>query len=141
MEALFGGKASAQLAKHTEEKAMTILIDSYRMRVEDELNFRGNEAKDSIYDGGDPVKGFRRYLVKAESVSGLLPRWWNEHKREACVALGARKDHWYRLDRAVEKSDIQEHYGDGAMPMHLRMLAEEIVGSYVARPGVGLSDL
>lgn len=38
----------------------------------------------------------------------------------------------------MEKSDVQEEYGDSNMPMQLRIVAEEIVGSNVMGPGAGL---
>lgn len=109
----------------------TLLVDSYRMRVEDECNFRGDISEDSLYGGGNPVVGFRRFLQKAEKKTGVLPPWWTKEKRDACIAKGNAKDHWSSLHFAVEKSDIQEHYKNPTMPMQLRMLAEEILGSNV----------
>jgi len=35
---------------------------------------------------------------------------------------------WSDINCAVEKSDIQEHYEDGSMPMMLRILGEKIYG-------------
>lgn len=39
--------------------------------------------------------------------------------------LNVDSDNW---SEAVENSDIQDHYGDGTMPMKLRILAEKIYG-------------
>lgn len=47
---------------------------------------------------------------------------------------GAANSGWGSLHAAVEKSDIQEHYNNNMMPMQLRMLAEEILGSNVMNP-------
>lgn len=134
MEALLGLNSSTWLHNRPEPEVFTLLIDSYRMRVEDECNFRGDIDDDSLYGGGDPTIGFRRFLQKAEKKSGVLPSWWSKEKRDACIAKGNRQDHWSTLHGAVEKHDIQEHYKDNSMPMQLRMLAEEILGSNVMAP-------
>jgi mitochondrial splicing suppressor protein 51 len=70
-------------------------------------------------------------LKKAEKRKGILPSWWSEEKREACITQGDQGDGSSSLHGAVEKSDIQEHYGNSMAPMQLRMLAEKIVGSNV----------
>ena len=118
------------LHNRPENEVYTLLVDSYRMRIEDELNFRGEVQDDAIYDGKDSVPAFRRSLQKAEK-AGVLPPWWTKEKRYACIAKGDAKDHWSTLHGAVEKSDIQEHYKNSSMPMQLVMLAEEVVGSNV----------
>ena len=135
MENLLGLNTSTWLHDCPEAEVYTLLIDSYRMRVEDDYAFRGDVSDDSIYGGGNPVKGFRRFLQKAEARSGVLPSWWNAEKRKACIAKGNAKDHWSSLHFAVEKSDIQEHYKNNMMPMQLRMLAEEIIGTNVMDMG------
>jgi splicing suppressor protein 51 len=51
-------------------------------------------------------------------------------------------DGWSSLSRAVEKSDIVEHYGDPTMPMQLRMLGEQVYGSGPAgQPGASMMEL
>lgn len=105
-----------------------VLIDAYRMRVEDEYSFEGEAAADSIYGGAaSGLLGFRKFLRRAASRSGLLPPWWNAEKQKACENLGMGQG-WQDLSCAVEKSDIIEHYGDSRFPMQLRMLAEIIIG-------------
>ena len=126
-----GLNTSTWLHDRPEDEVFKLLIDSYRIRVEDDYVFRGDISDDSIYGQGNPVIGFRRYLKQAESQSKVLPGWWNLEKRKACIAKGNAQDHWSSLHFAVEKSDIQEHYKNSSMPMQLRMLAEEIVGTYV----------
>ncbi|KAI1173340.1 putative MYND domain protein [Nemania sp. FL0916] len=111
-----------------EEDVYRVLIDAYRMRIEDEYKLEGNHALDSIYDGASSsIVGFRRFLRQAASRAGLLPPWWTAEKRKACENLGMA-DGWPDLRCAVEKSDIIEHYGDQRFPMQLRMLAEIIIG-------------
>jgi hypothetical protein len=37
--------------------------------------FTGDVSMNSLYGGGDPVKGFRRSLDKAEKRAAMLPSW------------------------------------------------------------------
>ena len=116
---------------------MDQLIDAYRMRVEDDHKFRGDNR--GLYIGGDPLEDFREFLDKAEAQmgkeqqgevkrSGILPSWWSQEKRTACEQRAMRRDLWSSLHYVVEKQDIQEHYMDSLMPMKLRMLAETVYG-------------
>lgn len=131
VESLLGLDTKTWLHSRPEAEVYTLLIDSYRLRIDDEYAFRGDISDFSLYGGGNPVKDFRRYLQKAEKRTGVLPSWWTKEKRDACIAKGNAKDHWSSLHFAVEKEDIQEHYKNPVMPMQLRMLAEEIWGSSV----------
>ncbi|KAI3331448.1 putative MYND domain protein [Xylariaceae sp. AK1471] len=106
-----------------------LLIDSYRLRIEDEYKFEGNANEDNIYSGApDSLLGFERYLRHAARRPGLLPTWWNPEKKDACERLGMESPQSHSLHHAVEKSDIIEHYGDPRFPMQLRMLAETVIG-------------
>lgn len=113
-----------------EEQAFKMLIDSYRMRVEDEYVFCGDIDEDSLYSGnGSGQKGFSRYLDKIERKNPeLLPPWWNQQKRAACMKYALNKKNWSSIHYAVEKSDIKEHYGNPLMPMQLRMFSETVLG-------------
>jgi len=106
-----------------------LLIDCYRLRMEDDYNLEGDADVDGLYGGaesGEP--GFRRFLRLAEQKPALLPPWWSLEKRAACLVSGRKTGAWSDLTCAIEKSDLQEHYDDGAMPMQLRMLGEQIYG-------------
>ncbi|KAM7187071.1 hypothetical protein V8F20_011139 [Naviculisporaceae sp. PSN 640] len=123
------------LHNRSEKDTFRLLIDVYRMRVEDMYTFGGDVDEDSIYSGNPGVDGragFRRYLKKVErhKNGALLPKWWNEQKREECIAYGGPRgtDAWAKLRHAVEKSDINEHYGDPQMAMQLRMFTEAVDG-------------
>lgn len=127
------------LHDRSEEDVYRLLIDAYRMRVEDLYVFEAVFDEGSVYaaaadDGtifGDKtgVWGFTRFLGKVERAgNGILPAWWNSKKKAECIAMGAGGKHWQSLKHAVEKSDIQDHYGDPKFPMQLRMFAESIYG-------------
>ncbi|KAK4232691.1 tudor domain-protein 1 [Achaetomium macrosporum] len=113
-----------------EKDVYRLLIDAYRLRVEDNYNFDGDVDDDSLY-GGTPngLRGFKRFLELAGS-SGLLPPWWNADKQRECEAFGMNgsSGQFQDLRCAVEKSDIIEHYGDSLFPMQLRMFAEAVYG-------------
>ncbi|KAI1302222.1 putative MYND domain protein [Xylaria venustula] len=112
-----------------EQDVVGVLIDSYRMRIEDEYTFEGNASADSIYGGADSsLPGFRKFLRSASSRPGLLPSWWSPTKQKECEELGMGSSTWSSLRCAVEKSDVIDHYGDQRFPMQLRMLAEQVLG-------------
>ncbi len=111
-----------------EKDVYQILIDCYRLRVEDDYKLSGDVDDDSIY-GGAPngYAGFRRFLNQAKKCKGLLPEWWSEEKAKDCLRLGQGSG-WPNLNCAVEKSDVIEHYDNGLMPMQLRILGEQVLG-------------
>ncbi|KAI1753164.1 putative MYND domain protein [Xylaria castorea] len=112
-----------------EEDVYRVLIDAYRLRIEDEYKFEGNAATDSIYGGAESsLPGFQKFLRLAASRPGLLPSWWNGEKQNACEMFGMDSSQWQDLRCAVEKSDVIEHYGDPRFPMQLRMLGETVIG-------------
>ena len=108
-----------------EKEVYSLLIDSYRLRVEDDYKFAGDPH--GLYAQEDPVEEFEEFLALAEKNGKLLPKWWGKEKREKCVKLGEGKG-WSSLGKAVEKGDVQGHYMDGLMPMKLRVLAERVYG-------------
>ena len=122
-----------QLDALPEKEAFARIIDSYRMRIEDEYKFRGDAS--GLYDGEDPLPDFQRFLRKAEERGGCLPKWWSEEKSVACQELGMSGAEWSDLNCKVEKSDVMQHYGDSMMPLKLRVLAEKITGSNVMARG------
>ncbi|KHN95384.1 Zinc finger, MYND-type [Metarhizium album ARSEF 1941] len=112
-----------------EKDVYGLLIDAYRLRVEDMCSFEGEVDADGIYGGADNgLPGFQRFLARVASCPGLLPPWWNDAKKRDCEALGMEPAQWYDLGCAVEKSDIIENYGDPQFPMQLRMFAERVYG-------------
>ncbi|KAB8209300.1 hypothetical protein BDV34DRAFT_232543 [Aspergillus parasiticus] len=106
-----------------------LLIDTYRMKMEDQYTIEGEVDEDSIYSGRpDSRDGFRRFLRLVEKKRGLLPSWWSPEKAKACVAYGLNKDNWSSLDCCAKKGDFIEHYGDSTFPMQMRMFGEQIYG-------------
>lgn len=117
------------LHDRSETDVYRLLIDAYRLRVEDTYTIEGEIEYDSVYGGAaDGRRGLGRFLDLAATRRGLLPSWWNPEKRAACQRLGMDASQWCDLRCAVEKSDIVDHYGDPRFPMQLRMFAEAVIG-------------
>ncbi|KAH7140936.1 putative MYND domain protein [Dactylonectria macrodidyma] len=117
------------LHNRPETDVYTLLIDSYRLRVQDDYVMEGGADADSIYGGAsNGLVGFKRYLKAVESRRGLLPEWWGPDKAQVCQDLGMDKSQWCDLSCKVEKSDIIEQYGDAQFPMQLRMFTEAVLG-------------
>ncbi|KAL9122153.1 MAG: hypothetical protein Q9187_001296 [Circinaria calcarea] len=132
----FGGlDYSAYLSILSEQDAFATLIDAYRLRLEDEHAFIGYAG--GLYANEDPLPRFKRFLNKAETRDGILPAWWSKEKRRAGEKQAGERGRWSNIYRAVEVSDIVEHY-DWFMPMMLRMLAEKVYGRGISRRTMGL---
>eukprot|EP01055_Gregarina_sp_Pseudo9_P001428 Gregarina_sp_Pseudo_9__1427@NODE_1955_length_1235_cov_6_767559_g1812_i0_p2_GENE_NODE_1955_length_1235_cov_6_767559_g1812_i0NODE_1955_length_1235_cov_6_767559_g1812_i0_p2_ORF_typecomplete_len262_score78_27zfMYND/PF01753_18/2_2e11zfC6H2/PF15801_5/0_025Ecl1/PF12855_7/0_022zfMss51/PF13824_6/0_21Meleagrin/PF08189_11/1_5_NODE_1955_length_1235_cov_6_767559_g1812_i0200985 len=105
-----------------------LLIDSYRLRMDDEYKFEEHAAEDSLYgDAVSGLQGFQRFLSLAEKCTGLLPPWWNEEAHSECVDVGLREG-WSSLQTKITKQDVIEQYSDNLIPMQLRMLSEQVYG-------------
>jgi splicing suppressor protein 51 len=112
-----------------EEDVYKLLIDTYRLRMDDDYKFDGEADTDSIYGGAlDGRQGFQCFLRTAHRKRHLLPPWWSQEKAAECVGVGMKKGKWSDLACTIEKSDIIEHYGSPMMPMQLRMFGEQIYG-------------
>jgi splicing suppressor protein 51 len=112
-----------------ESDVYGLLIDAYRLNVEDMYNMEGEADEDSIYGGApDGLHGFQRFLKKVARRPGLLPPWWSPARKRACEDLGMTRGQYYSLASPVEKSDIIENYGDSQFPMQLRMFSEAVYG-------------
>ena len=107
-----------------EKDAFVRLIDCYRMRVEDDYKYAGDTR--GLYNEENPLPDFQSFLDLAQKRKGLLPKWWSAEKRRECERLAVDGTQWADIGCAVEKQDVIEHYGDGIMPMKLRLLAEKI---------------
>lgn len=101
-----------------------MLIDTFRLRCDDDYSFGGHNH--GIYGNDPPLPVFRDFLTRANTAA-LLPQWWNADKQKEGERMAMEDDH-FNIKFAVEKSDIQEHYKDNMMPMTLRMVAENVYG-------------
>lgn len=113
-----------------------LLIDAYRLRMDDVSKFEGIREADSLYAAGvtDALPGFRRFLDRVKAKRGVLPSWWDAEKEQACEQLGAAGggDGWSSLRRKLDKAAVLAHYRDDKFPMQLRIFVETICGRGVA---------
>ena len=122
-----------------ESNAFQLLIDTLRMRQQDELNFDRVCMPGSIHARNEPSseRAFRDFILKAQGVPGYLPTWWKgEISTDACVEY-AQSNAAFSLAVAQEKQDIQRTWDEDRMPMMLRMVAERVYGN---TPGGFKSD-
>ncbi|KAK7423559.1 hypothetical protein QQX98_001017 [Neonectria punicea] len=118
------------LCGRSEKDVFRLLIDSYRLRVDDDYTFDGDVPEDSVYSGApNSLRDFQRYLAQVQSRTGLLPEWWSPEKKTECERFGMDSSQWQNLLSTAEKADIIDHYGDPQFPMQLRMFAEAVLGS------------
>jgi splicing suppressor protein 51 len=122
-----------------ESNTFQLLIDTLRMRQQDELNFDRVRMPGSIHarNESSSEKAFRDFILKAQGVPGYLPTWWKgEISTDACVEY-AQRNAAFSLAVAQEKQDIQRTWDEDRMPMMLRMVAERVYGN---TPGGFKSD-
>jgi splicing suppressor protein 51 len=112
-----------------EKDVFKLLIDTFRLRYIDEYTFEGKINNGTVQAGEENSKpAFQQFLNLVQSKSGILPPWWSIDKTEECVAFGMESGDWSDLHHAVDKQGIIDHYGEGLMPMQMRMLYEKISG-------------
>ncbi|KAI0531587.1 hypothetical protein GGR58DRAFT_524260 [Xylaria digitata] len=106
-----------------------LLIDAYRLRVEDDKMYAGIRHDDSIYGNAqDGLEGFRSFIDRAKAIPRMLPPWWSEKKQAECEALGRQKG-WSSLSYKIDGADVRSHYDDKFIDIELRLLAEDIYGT------------
>ncbi|ETS81665.1 hypothetical protein PFICI_06667 [Pestalotiopsis fici W106-1] len=130
------------LHNRSEKDTFRVLIDSYRLKMTDDVTFDGGPEPGSIYTAAgkaDPLPGFRRYLDAAKSRKNLLPSWWSDEKQAECEALCTGGESWCDITRPVQKGQFNDHYGSPTFAMQLRMLREQITGRGPGgQPGEGM---
>ncbi|KAJ9497771.1 hypothetical protein H2202_006804 [Exophiala xenobiotica] len=111
-----GLKRCGRCQKTDESKTYEMLIDTFRLRCDDDYAHGGHNH--GIYGNDPPLPVFRDFLARAKA-AGMLPPWWNDEKEKECERMAMEDEH-FNIKFAVEKPDIQEHYKDNMMPMTLR---------------------
>lgn len=127
------------LHNRPKKDVFKLLVDTYRMRMEDEYVFEGDVREGCLYSGAgtaSALRDFKRFLLKTIKLDGkrakkLLPEWWSKDSLKECLDV-ASSDDFSNVGYAAEKHDFQEHYGQINMPMQLRMFSEKIDGTLAA---------
>ncbi|RWA13127.1 hypothetical protein EKO27_g1998 [Xylaria grammica] len=106
-----------------------LIIDAYRLRMEDNYTYADICYEDSIYGGAkDGLEGFRVFLQRAKEIPLMMPSWWNDKKQAECEELG-RQHGWSSLAEKINDASVRGHYEDKLIDIQLRMLAEDIYGT------------
>lgn len=131
------GLKNAYLTSHTRDEVERILIDSYRLRVENDhvhreedhgIHHPGKSIEGLVWSQGDAAEDFQRWLDLAES-SGTLPEWWRFEDRMECLASAVDKNDEESIFKPIDQSELITRYeGDMAIRNALCIIAELIVG-------------
>ena len=111
-----------------------LLIDSFRLRLEDYSSFSDEIQVGSIYhnDNEHSAVAFDEGFLRMAIEKGLLPEPFNQSKLNDCVKFGMKNNmvgtEWGGLTTKTTESGIVEWYGDGSMPLQMRIFAEQIYG-------------
>lgn len=126
------------LYNRPEKDVFKLLIDTYRLRMNDNYTFDGDVCEDIAISGSlNSLEGFLRFVKLAEKRVGLLPPWWSKQKMEECAMGGVSG--WSSFKSSPEKADFIEHYKDSSMPMQLRLFGEQVYGTGPGgQPGAGI---
>ncbi|KAF9907095.1 hypothetical protein EC991_011313 [Linnemannia zychae] len=112
----------------SERDVQKLLVDIYRLRMDDAFKFDHMAETDSLYCGArDGTGGFKGFLQLVEGCAGLLPPDWNEEKKEAVVEYG-KAEPAKLLSHKADKEMIINRYGDMQMPMQMRLFGEQVYG-------------
>lgn len=72
-----------------EQDVYRILVDTYRLRMDDVFVTTQKAEEDSIYSGRvTGLSGFHRFMGIAAAKEGLLPPWWDEDSARKCGRIG-----------------------------------------------------
>jgi splicing suppressor protein 51 len=128
-------RAGKWLRKRPEKDVFKLLIDVYRLRMDQTFIYGGIADNDGLYGRGvDGRAGLRRFLGLLQSKRALLPKWWSPSSPTECVAFGSNIERfgflsWSNLAVTICAEDVVEHYGDPSMPNQLRLFGEQVYGS------------
>ena len=117
----------------SEDDTIKLLIDSFRLRIDDEYRTARVMRPGTIYDvySEDSGEGFKMWLDDVKSRPGLLPSWWTDEWKEECIQYGMDYDEFATLHYTIGPNDLLEHYGDdgtGVAVKQLRIFGDRVTG-------------
>ena len=115
----------------SEKDTFKLLIDSFRLRMEDQYRGARMLARGTIYDmrSDDSSAGFSMWLPEVESRVGVLPDWWSKEKANECVRYGMEADdNDTCLSTIPSQISLLNYWEDESVLAQLRMFAERIEG-------------
>jgi hypothetical protein len=135
------GAKNAYLSAKTQEEALRLIVDAYRLRSEVDhsdgdcdhglyyAEGTGKWSEGVVWTKGDVYADYQRWIDLAEE-SGILPEWWRFEDRMECLALAVEKGEgkesvFEKLDQAAL---VTRYEGDASVRSALLVLAELVVG-------------
>ena len=101
-------------------EACVVIIDSFRLRREDECApYYGSEYR---------LAAFQDYLNKLQKCGIILPLVWELGLRNMCEQLATE---WGNIELEMDGSDIREHYTDDLMRLRIRIIADKVTGKHL----------
>ncbi|KAF7539121.1 hypothetical protein G7Z17_g12492 [Cylindrodendrum hubeiense] len=117
-----------------EHDVYRILIDTYRLRMDDLFTTTGKAEEDRVYNGKPTsYPGFRRFISMAAATGRFLPPWWDGERATKCEKLGLPTNGLagYKLSNKINEEVVAGRYGDATFATQLRIFAASICGSYL----------
>lgn len=124
----------AWLRERSESDVFRLLLDTYRLRMQDLYQYEHTVESDSIYHGrgNKDASGFLRFLGLVAQDSRLLPGWWSTSKGRQYLEFARMENRSFGgLDYMIDESEIQRLYQDEGMVLQLRVFAEQVYGEAV----------
>ncbi|EEU47058.1 uncharacterized protein NECHADRAFT_78094 [Fusarium vanettenii 77-13-4] len=122
-----GLKDGSYLYNRSERDVFRILIDCFRLRLEEQSQHDKKGAEGTIYAGADDsLPAFRQFLELAATREDLLPPWWTPEKQRECEEFGMSGTEFQDLHMALDEPSTTLQYMDSRFPPQLRILAEAI---------------
>ncbi|OQE20300.1 hypothetical protein PENSTE_c013G01768 [Penicillium steckii] len=110
------------------EDVYKLMIDAYRLRLDDDSKFLNALHEDTIYTKTN-IQGLivlDRFIQMAE-FENLMPVWWNHSEMTGCIATGSSET-WSSTKNKITIDDVNNYYGNPLMGLQLRIFGEQVMG-------------
>ncbi|CAI7662848.1 unnamed protein product [Penicillium pancosmium] len=129
-------KEKKWLHDRPKEDVYKLLIDAFRLRMDDDFKFLQLRHANTIYDdiSCDGTPNLELFIRMA--VIYLVPEWWDESELAYCLEY-AKLLTWGNIGAKITADDVKAHYGDQSMALQLRIFSEQVV----EKDGTGVNFL
>ncbi|KAJ5988442.1 MYND domain protein [Penicillium waksmanii] len=129
-------KEKKWLHDRPKEDIYKLLIDAFRLRMDDDFKFLELRHANTIYDdiSCDGTPSLELFIRMA--VLYPVPEWWNESELASCLEY-AKLLTWSNIMVKITADDVKAYYGDPSMVLQLRIFAEQVV----EKGGIGIDFL
>ncbi|RMZ85949.1 hypothetical protein DV737_g132, partial [Chaetothyriales sp. CBS 132003] len=123
--------------QHWQQHVYMLLIDAFRLYLDDEMTFASVAEIGSIYhnNNADSAAAFKLCFLPLSQQEQLLPTWMTQKScafhANKCVEFGMKNKKskaWGGLKTRVTEEDIVKWYGDESMVLQMRVFASQVYG-------------